>query len=187
MKAIFKVEMTDKVGFLKRFPIEVIEKMVEEQYKQGNKPDVKVFQDYVTSDLDMGGFNWGDTEAGYKFWQEVTGELNFELFFKKYPKKANLVYIVGDSECGMDIISTLERNGGINIHDFCGDRDDCVYYIEPNNNHIEICDFEKSPELWEVLMATYTAIDANEDVFEVTMAEIAEMFDVEVSKLRIKK
>lgn len=186
MKVIFKIEQCDLVGNIKDFPIEVIEKMIEEQVKQGNYPDVKVFQNYITSDVDDGGFDWNETNGGYDFWLEVVDNRNFELFFKKYPKKANLVYIIGDSEIGMDIIKTLEKYGGINEHNYKGDKNDCVYYIEPNNKFIEICDFELNKMLYEVLLATYTPIDAEESIFVVSMEEVAKKFGVDVSKLLIK-
>ena len=187
MKLIFKVEKSDLVGGIKDFPIEVVEKMIEEQVRQGCQPDVEAFQQYPSAGVSDGGFNWGDSIDGNDFWEEVIGEDNFELFFEKYPKKPNLVYIVGDSEIGMDIIKTLEKYGGINEHNFKGDRDDVVYYIEPNTNFIEICDFKLNKMLYEVLLATYTPIDAEEFVFEVTMEEIAEKFGVDVNSLRIKK
>lgn len=184
---IFKVEKSDLVGGIKNFPIEVVEKMVEEQVRQGCQPDVEAFQQYPSAGVSDGGFNWGDSKDGNDFWEEVIGEDNFDLFFKKYPKKANLVYIAGDSEIGMDIIKTLEKYGGINEHKYKGDRDDVVYYIEPNNKFIEVCDFEVNIKLWDVLLATYTSIDAEESVLEVTMEEIAKKFGVDVTNLRIKK
>ena len=187
MKTIFKVEQSDLVGSIKDFPIEVVEKMIEEQVKQGNCPNVEVFQNYPNADTADGGFNWSDTKDGYDFWMEVIDDDNFELFFEKYPKKANLIYIAGDSEIGMDIIKTLEKYGGINEHNYKGERDDVAYYIEPNNNFIEVCDFDTNIKLWEVLMATYTPIEAEESVLEVTMEEIAEKFGVDVTNLRIKK
>lgn len=186
MKAIFKVEQSDLVDGIKDFPIEVVEKMIGEQEKQGNKVNVEVFQKFPAAGIGENGFEWSIAEDGYDFWEKVIGERNFELFFEKYPKKAKLVYIVGDSEVGMDIIKTLEKYGGINEHNFKGDRDDVVYYIEPNTNFIEICDFKLNKMLYEVLLATYTSIDAEEFVFEVTMEEIAEKFGVDVSILRIK-
>lgn len=186
MKAIFKVEQSDLVGGIKDFPIEVVEKMIEEQVKQGKKADVEVFQKNASTDTEEGGFDWINTDDGMGFWSEVIGEGNFELFFKKYPKKANLVYIAGDSEIGMDIIKTLEKYGGINEHNYKGDRDDVVYYIEPNNNFIEVCDFDTNIKLWDVILATYTPIDAEQIILEVTMEEIAEKFGVDVSNLRIK-
>lgn len=187
MKVIFKVEKADLVGDIKDFPIEVVEKMIEEQVRQGNCANVEVFQKSVTSDVNVGGFDWCDTDDGWDFWEEVIADSNFVLFFKKYPKKPNLVYIVGDSEVGMDIIKTLEKNGGINHHGYTGDSDGVLYYIEPNNDSIEICEIDKNTDLYEVLLATYTPIKVEESVLEVTMEEIAEKFGVNVSNLRIKK
>ena len=187
MKAIFKVEQSDLVGDIKDFPIEVVEKMIEEQVKQGNCPNVEVFQKYNKADRKRGGFSWGNTDDGMDFWSTVINHYVFELFFDKYPEKPNLVYIVGDSEIGMDIIKTLEKYGGINVHDYKGTENDCVYYIEPNKNFIETCYINNSPKLWEVLLATYTPIKAEESVLEVTMEEIAKKFGVDVTNLRIKK
>lgn len=188
MKTIFKVEQSDLVGDIKDFPIEVVEKMIEEQVKQGNCPNVEVFQKFVNADVADDGFTWEKTDDGDDFWMEIIGSGNFDLFFERYPKKnnTNLVYIVGDSEIGMDIIKTLEKYGGINEHNYKGERDDVVYYIDPNNNFIEICDFINL-KLWDVILATYQSIDAEEFVVEVTMEEIAKKFGVDVNKLRIKK
>jgi hypothetical protein len=186
MKTIFKVEQSDLVGDIKDFPIEVVEKMIEEQVKQGNCPNVEIFQNDSSACAGDGGFSWAETEDGTEFWIEVLDGGNFDLFFKKYPKKPNLVYIVGDSEIGMDIIKTLEKYGGINEHDYNGGYDGCIYYIDPNNNFIEICDI-KELKLWNVILDTYTPIEVEESVLEVTMEEIAEKFGIDVTNLRIKK
>lgn len=188
MKAIFKVEKSDLVDGIKDFPIEVVEKMIEEQVRQGNKANIGAFQEYPFAGISDNGFDWSETKDGYDFWEEVIGEGNFDLFFEAYPKNLNLVYIVGDSEIGMDIIKTLEKHGGINLHNYKGDSDDVLYFIDPNNNTIEMCGFDgKDKILYDVLLATYTAIDAEESIFEVTMEEIAEKFGVDVNSLRIKK
>ena len=189
MKTIYKVKQTDLIGAIEDFPIEVVQKMVEEQVKQGNEPDVTSFQNDATCEVSNGGFTWEKTNDGEEFWFDVIVYGNYDLFFEKYPEKnnTNLVYIVGDSEIGMDIIKTLEKYGGINEHNYKGERNDVVYYIEPNNNFIEVCDFEKEIKLWEVLMATYQSIDAEECILEVTMEEIAEKFGINVTNLRIKK
>lgn len=187
MKAIFKVEQSDLVGNIKDFPIEIVEKMIEEQVKQGNRPNVEVFQNNASADVDDDGFTWSDTDDENDFWLEVIDEKNFDLFFEKYPKKPNLVYIVGDSEVGMDIIKTLEKYGGINEHNYKGNNNEGVYYIDPNSKFIEICDFNLNKMLYEVLLATYTPIDAEESVLEVTMEQIAEKFGVDITNLRIKK
>ena len=187
MKTIYKVEQSDLIGAIEGFPIEVVQKMIEEQVKQGNKADVSVFQNDNTCDEEDGGFKWEDTVDGDDFWADVIDNKNFDLFSKKYPKKTNLVYIVGDSEVGIDIIKTLEKYGGINFYNYDGSSDGCLYYIEPNNNTIEICDFCADAKLYEVLMVTYQPIDAEEFFIEVSMEQIAEKFGVDVNKLRIKK
>ena len=187
MKATFNVEQIDLVGNIKDFPIEVVEKMIEEQFKQGYLPDVEVFQKNASAGVDEGGFCWTNSEDGFKFWEDVISYGDFELFFKKYPKKTNLVYIIGDSVIGMDIIKTLEKYGGKNTLNYIGDSDGVIYYIDPYTNTIRICDIDEDNLLYRVLLATYTAIDAEESVLEVTMEEIAEKFGVDVSSLRIKK
>lgn len=189
MKAIFEVEQSDLVGQIEDFPLEVVQKMIEEQVRQGNKANVSVFQKFCIASKGEGGFDWEYAIDGDTFWQVVIGIQEFNVFFDKYPKKkkTNLVYIIGDSEIGLDIIKTLEKYGGINEHNFEGNRDDCVYYIEPNNNFIEVCDFEDNLSLWDVLMATYTPIKAEEIIVELSMEEIAKKFGVDVSNLRIKK
>ena len=73
-------------GQLKGFPQEVVEKMLNEQVKQGNKRDVSVFEDAVNSG-GYKGFDWENTEDGIFFWSEIIDNLNFDLFFEHYPKK----------------------------------------------------------------------------------------------------
>lgn len=184
----FNIEQSDLIGQIKHFPIEVVEKMIEEQVAQGYCPNVEVFQNNNNADIDEGGFAWCETDDGVEFWEEVIDGGNFDLFFEKYPKKnnTNLVYIIGDSEIGMDIIKTLENYGGINRHNYKGDSNSVLYYIEPNNNTIEMCYIDEDKMLYEVLMATYTPIKAEEFIVELTMEEVAEKFGVDVTNLRIK-
>ena len=187
MNESYIVTKNDLKGDIEYFPIEVVEKMIEEQVKQGNKADVEVFQKQNDAGGDKNGFVWSITDDGYVFWVTVIRKRNFDWFFKKYPKKPKLVYIVGNSDIGMDIIKTLENYGGINRNHYTGNYDSCVYYIEPNNNTIEICDFEDDKKLYEVILETYTPIKAEKFILEVSMEEIAEKFGVDVSNLRIKE
>ena len=187
MKTIFKVEPSDLVGDIKDFPIEVVEKMIEEQVRQGNFLNVEVFQKNRNANAKEGGFDWSVSEDETPFWIEVIDGVNFELFFERYPKKAKLVYIVGDSEIGRDIIKALEKYGGINRHGYNGCSNSNLYYIEPNNNTIEMCGLDgRDKMLYEVLLATYTAINTKENILEVTMEEVAKKFGVGVSNIRIK-
>ena len=81
------VEQSDLIGAIKDFPIEVVQQMVNEQVKQGNKADVVVFQNSATTDCRYGGFTWGRSVRGEAFWYEVISNRKFKLFFQKYPKK----------------------------------------------------------------------------------------------------
>ena len=80
------VEQSDLIGKIKDFPIEVVQQMVNEQVRQGNEPDVKVFQRLSKAYALGGGFVWARTDDGFYFWDEVICRENFDLFFSKYPK-----------------------------------------------------------------------------------------------------
>ena len=82
----YKVKQEDLIGELCGFPIEVVQAMVDEQVRQGNKADVSAFQ-YNRSLGGGTGFDWFKTKEGVSFWREVIIEMNFDLFFEKYPKK----------------------------------------------------------------------------------------------------
>lgn len=81
------VEQSDLIGAIKDFPIEVVQQMVNEQVRQGNKADVSVFQYRATAIYKCGGFAWDRAVMGDSFWCDVISNRNFNLFFQKYPKK----------------------------------------------------------------------------------------------------
>ena len=82
---ITKDDMKDD---LKGFPIGVVVRMMEEQEKQGNEPDVTVFQKDFTSDVNEngGGFDWDKSIEGFDFWDDAIGAGDFDVFFEKYPE-----------------------------------------------------------------------------------------------------
>jgi len=82
-----KVEQSDLTGDLNDFPIEVVQKMVYEQVKQGNKADVSIFKTARSRDSHHGGFTWLMTKDGHDFWNCIINMGHFALFFEKYPKK----------------------------------------------------------------------------------------------------
>lgn len=85
----FKYNFTNKdaIGQIEGFPLEVIERMIDYQVEQGNKPNVKVFQVFNQSDKNHFGFLWDLTKEKSRFWYEVIYYRNFDVFFEKYPKK----------------------------------------------------------------------------------------------------
>ena len=82
----YGITQDDIKGRLGGFPIGIVVRMMEEQEKQGNEPDVKVFQKRVSTDVFVGGFSWNKTDAGVDFWWDVINEKDFDLFFKRYPE-----------------------------------------------------------------------------------------------------
>lgn len=86
MNTTYKVEQSDLIGAIENFPIQVVEKMIERQVEQGNKPDVKAFHRYVYKDAKGGGFTWENTIEGEMFWHEVIRNNNYNVFFEMYPK-----------------------------------------------------------------------------------------------------
>jgi hypothetical protein len=86
-----KVTEKDLIGEIENYPIEVVQKMCENQVAQGNEFNVKVFQKYSIIPFSKGGFDWAETLDGDYFWKCVIFNKNFDLFFEKYPKveKAN--------------------------------------------------------------------------------------------------
>ena len=80
-------------GQLADFPLEVIERMVHNQVQQGNKADTNVFSCTRNAQLSFGGFNWFFSDEGNEFWHEVIEEMNFDLFFEKYPRQSTVTNI----------------------------------------------------------------------------------------------
>lgn len=179
-----KITKKDLIGDLENFPIEVVEKMLEKQYKQVNKKDVSVFQKYKCSDIDYEGFRWQNTIEGYDFWNDVIRKEKFNRFFERYPKLSKKVYIHGDDKLYENVIKTLERRGGINDVCYTGNGD-CFYYIDPITSHIEIC--MPDEKLYNVIKSTFEKIEPEEFAIEMTLSEIAEKLGINVEQLRIKK
>lgn len=86
---MYQVTEKDLVGDIKGFPVEVVQKMIEEQVKQGNKANVEVFQNRRYNDKTHKGFSFNKSAEGFYFWTEVVVRSNFDLFFQKYPKQNN--------------------------------------------------------------------------------------------------
>lgn len=101
----YKVKQEGLKGDIKDFPIEVVQAMVDEQVKQGNKADVGIFQDCI-----RGGFRWLETKEGHDFWKEVIVYENFELFFEEYPKK-DCTTVTDNTEVIKNAIQVLKNEG----------------------------------------------------------------------------
>ena len=186
-----KITQKDLIGDLENFPIEVVEKMLVEQFKNLGKTDIAVFQ-YNRNDAKKG-FCWENSADGHDFWNDVIRGKKFDVFFERYPKryplhpKSKAVYIRGDANNGANVIKELESRGGINKWDYTGSANEMLYFIDPVTNYISgAC---KSEEAFQNLLITnYTEISPGDyTMVEITMGEIAEKLGVDVNKLQIKK
>ncbi len=65
-------------------PMEIQKKCLLRQRKQRGYQDTMAFELHIYA-----GFVFEDSPEGDKFWVEVLGRSNFDLFFQKYPKKTN--------------------------------------------------------------------------------------------------
>lgn len=65
-------------------PLEIQERMLEEQDKQGNPRDLNVFRKIIHAGFN--GFFWNGTKEGYSFWRDILMNSNVETFFEKYPR-----------------------------------------------------------------------------------------------------
>lgn len=180
-----KITKKDLIGELENFPIEIVKKMLQEQYKQVGKMDISIFQDSRFTDKPRGGFHWSDTIEGYAFWNTILNFKRFNIFFERYPELSKNVYIHGDKNNCKEIIKELENRGGINKYDYGGNTDS-LYYIDPVTNYIAIAP-KMEESLQNILKTYYTEITLPKKIVELTMEEIAEKFGVNAELLRIKK
>lgn len=75
-------------GEIEGFPQHVVEAMLDEQEKQGNKRDVKVFERNSCASLLNGGFSWSIARYESSLWYDVIVCRNFDRIpqSQKYPK-----------------------------------------------------------------------------------------------------
>ncbi len=69
----------------KNFPVEVQERMLENQVLQGNERNPDVFIELIISGKSDGGFDWCLSEEGHDFWESVIFN-KVDNFYKLYPK-----------------------------------------------------------------------------------------------------
>ena len=74
-----KVEKKHLVGDIAKFPLHVVQLMVNEQVRQGNPADPRVFASNDHADKARGGFDWNESEAGTHFWWQVIALKRFNL------------------------------------------------------------------------------------------------------------
>ena len=79
-------------GDIKGFPQHVVEAMLDEQERQGNKRDVAVFYIQNICVASLGGFDWDKSILGDEVWRDVICDEQFHLIQK--PKKEKFPFRV---------------------------------------------------------------------------------------------
>src|SRR5690606_27103987 len=74
-------------------PVEIQQRMLDEQERQGNPRNAEVFEEYITAIPSDGGFAWAKSVDGYDFWNKILTYGNFVAFYEKYPKRPLLKVI----------------------------------------------------------------------------------------------
>src|SRR5690606_18127890 len=77
----------------KDLPVEIQKHMLDEQVRQGNERDAKVFEEDISAGIGEGGFTWSESGEGHDFWNKILTYVNFVAFYEKYPKRPLLKVI----------------------------------------------------------------------------------------------
>ena len=106
LRYVYKVEDGDLIKGLSGFPIEVVQRMVDNQYMQIGMSNVLIFQNDVTAGISGRGFSWYYTTEREDFWRGVIKYKNFASFFKRYPKVVcdESLYVVKEEDLTGDLV-----------------------------------------------------------------------------------
>lgn len=77
-------------GQIRRFPEEIVNRMLECQVEQGNPKDISVFEHNCIAGKCIKGFTWSETKEGQSFWSKIIDHKNFDHFYTIYPKSPDL-------------------------------------------------------------------------------------------------
>lgn len=106
LRYVYKVKEWDLIKGLFGFPIEVVQKMVDNQYMQTGVSDISIFQNNAIAGKSVGGLYWHETTEGDDFWRGVIKYKNFASFFKRYPKVVcdESLYVVKEEDLTGDLV-----------------------------------------------------------------------------------
>ena len=86
--------MSKYKGELIGFPKRVVEWMLDNQEAQGNKRDVRVFEEDSAVGAEYGGFRWDDTQEGFDFCDDVINNENFSRLINLKGSTRNVTFRV---------------------------------------------------------------------------------------------
>ena len=91
-------------------PVEIQNRMLDEQERQGNKRDPKPFRIEVCEDKLNGGMNWCETNEGDNFWISVLTK-DFNHFYTEYPKEKLVNFCVKVNPITLPFLVNIRSNG----------------------------------------------------------------------------
>jgi hypothetical protein len=147
-------------GQLEGFPEYVVNAMLDEQVRQGNKRDVTVFERKSRESISSGGFDWSVSILGEDIWLSVINKKQFHLIpnsqpiSKPYPKRMIVYDIKHDLT---DTIRTVlcEYNGKFVA---IPEHEELVFGKQGSVEQVYIWNFAK---------------DIHEEVIELTLEDIS--------------
>ena len=94
-------------------PVEIQNRMLDEQERQGNKRDPKPFRIEVCEDKLNGGMNWCETNEGDNFWISVLTK-DFNHFYTEYPKEKIVNFCVKVNPITLPFLVNIRSTRNIN-------------------------------------------------------------------------
>lgn len=62
----------------------IVNQMLDEQERQGNKRDVTIFENCIGAKKSQGGFNWGESLSGWDYWEFIIS-LKYYKYLSTFP------------------------------------------------------------------------------------------------------
>ena len=62
---------------IQSLPTEIKQKILKNQARHGNKPDLKVLEMNPTAGAWSGGFSWSCTKEGFEYWNNILGKMKY--------------------------------------------------------------------------------------------------------------
>ena len=134
----FKVKKKHLTGQISDFPKRVVQAMVDEQVRQGNQADPRVFARALNACKDGGGFTWIESALG-RSWAEIIQEKKFHLILKREKQSVEPNAIIQNMlDKGMDVWACMSFQShdeardriGYNAHRITGYDADSDYPVQ---------------------------------------------------------
>lgn len=71
---------------IQTLPPEIKQKILKNQARHGNKPDLEVFEKNPRAGSSDGGFSWSNTKEGFEYWNNTLGKIKDLIEWKKRQK-----------------------------------------------------------------------------------------------------